>query len=113
MGTAHDQDNELFGILKLTLAIAGHPKATELSGNVAKLPFLILEEIFSSVTILRAEKLWIRLEDLTDEITQPELFNKGQLIVLRICNSLLRKLSKTYNTEVGPLPCLLSRRDRS
>jgi THO complex subunit 1 transcription elongation factor len=41
---------------------------------------------------------WI-FDRLVDQLTHPDFFARGQLVVLRFCNSLLRKLSKSCHTE--------------
>lgn len=90
-----EADEILFKELKFSFAIA----SKQLS--LGKIPFLQLEDIITALTISRAEKFWDKLEELTDDITRTDLFTKGNLVVLRICNFLLKKLSKTCNTEVS------------
>lgn len=89
----------MFALLRFVMTAAAK-RENAYASAIVKIPLILLEEIFTSVTISRAEKLWDDLESLTNDHTWPDLFKRAPLIVLRLCNSLLRKLSKTYNTEV-------------
>lgn len=71
--------------------------------NISKIPFLMLEDVFEHQTINQAEIMWSTVESLESKITHPELFQKGKLVVLKMCNSILRKLSKSCHTEVGSI----------
>ena len=50
-------------------------------------------------TVNNCEKIWVIVEALAEKLTMPELFSRGKFVVLRFCNSLLRKLSKASKTE--------------
>lgn len=74
-------------------------KCAEYDGHLPKIPYLLIEDLVESQTILNAEKIWTIVELLQPKLIQPALFLKGNLILLRLCNSLLRKLSKSCKPE--------------
>ncbi|KAJ1415084.1 THO complex subunit 1 transcription elongation factor-domain-containing protein, partial [Ochromonadaceae sp. CCMP2298] len=71
----------------------------KLSPLLAKIPYLMLEDVLENQTIERAASTWRVVESLVGRITHADLFPKGKLTILKACNSLLRKLSKSCNTE--------------
>ena len=75
--------------------------ATTSSAPVAKIPYLLIEDLFHCQTISAAQQMWSVIESLVDALTVPELFAKGKFVILRTCNALLRRLSKTCHTEVA------------
>ncbi|CAM9154644.1 unnamed protein product, partial [Ectocarpus fasciculatus] len=64
-----------------------------------KIPFLLISDVLERETISVAERVWTTVEELADELTTPVLFSRGKMTVLRFCNALLRRLSKSCNTE--------------
>jgi THO complex subunit 1 len=74
-------------------------KCSEYDGYLPKIPYLLIEDLIESQTIINAEKIWTIVEVLQPKLTQPNLFLKGNLVILRLCNSLLRKLSKSCKPE--------------
>lgn len=68
--------------------------------NFPKIPFLLIEDVLEYQTIHQAKRIWTVVESLVDKITNPVLFNKGKLVVLKTSNAILRKLSKSCDTEV-------------
>jgi len=76
--------------------------------NICKTPYLLIEDVLESETIRSidgteggGQSFWYLLENkFIDSLTKPELFGKGKLIILRACNALLRRLSKTGDTEL-------------
>jgi hypothetical protein len=84
----------------LTFMFAAGLKLTAVCSNLPKIPFLLIEDLFDALTIKEAEIMWGVVESLTDRITHPDLFAKGKFVVLRTCNALLRRLSKSINTAV-------------
>ena len=83
--------------LKLSVVFA--KKCHAISPNIGKIPFLLIMDLLERQTISAAEVVWRTVEELATELTTPELFNRGKLTVLRFCNALLRRLSKSCNTE--------------
>jgi hypothetical protein len=71
-----------------------------ISNAFGKIPFLLIEDLLEFQTIKYCKKIWKIIELLVEKITHPNLFSKGKFVVLKTCNSLLRKLSKSYDTEV-------------
>lgn len=76
--------------------------------QLPKIPFFLLEDLIEHQTISQAKRIWQVVESWVDLITNPVMFNKGKLIVLKTCNSLLRKLSKSCHTEVHIVCCVIS-----
>ncbi|OUM63683.1 hypothetical protein PIROE2DRAFT_43250, partial [Piromyces sp. E2] len=63
------------------------------------LPFTLIEDILEVVIIDESEKIFDYLEERVDRLTVNMLPTKGKgLILLRFCNELLRRVSKTENT---------------
>lgn len=75
-------------------------ECAQLSPNFPKIPFLLIEDLLESQTLQHAAFIWEIVESMIDTLTQPELFNRGKFVILRTCNSLLRRLSKSCHTEV-------------
>ncbi|CAZ80092.1 unnamed protein product [Tuber melanosporum] len=79
--------------LDLSLVLA----ELEISG--AGLPLDLIEELFDSQTIPSCECLFQYLESRIDRVTAGVEGGKGKaLILLRLCNELLKRLSKTEDT---------------
>jgi len=64
-----------------------------------KLPYLVLEDVLDGSPLASCKEVWALMESRTMDLTTAQLFQRGKLILLRICNSLLRRLSKTSETE--------------
>lgn len=47
--------------------------------NFSKIPFLLIEDLLEGQTLARAERFWYIVESFTDQLTLPELFNRGML----------------------------------
>jgi hypothetical protein len=71
-----------------------------LSPNFPKIPFLLIEDLLEGQTLKHAASIWEIIESMVDTLTLPELFSRGKFVILRTCNSLLRRLSKSCHTEV-------------
>eukprot|EP00981_Chlorochromonas_danica_P003643 scaffold681_cov173-Ochromonas_danica.AAC.6 len=67
--------------------------------GLAKVPFLLIEDLLESQTIQQAKSIWKFVETWADKLTTEHLFSKGKFTMLKTCNSLLRKLSKSCDTE--------------
>ncbi|KAL4161544.1 hypothetical protein PRNP1_002098 [Phytophthora ramorum] len=67
-------------------------------------PYKVLEDLMEGQTISTCEKVWDLLESRKDKLTTPEFIaekgrtTKASLCLLRMCNALLRRLSKTHNS---------------
>lgn len=65
----------------------------------ASMPFTLLEEVFDTQTIPAAQRLFSYLETRVDRLTAGMESGKGKaLVLLRLCNELLRRLSKAEDT---------------
>merc|ERR1712130_67619 len=72
---------------------------TKLGFMESTAPFSLLESVFDYQTIQGCCKIFEFLESRIEFLRSPELWTKlAQLAFLRICNGLLRRLSKTNNT---------------
>ena len=73
--------------------------ATELEIADNGLPFTLLEELFDTQTIPAAERFFEYLESRVERLTANMEGGKGKaLVLLRLCNELLRRLSKAEDT---------------
>lgn len=67
-------------------------------------PYKVLEDLMEGQTISTCEKIWELLESRKDKLTTPAFIaekgrtTKASLCLLRMCNALLRRLSKTHNS---------------
>ncbi|RLN73197.1 hypothetical protein BBJ28_00018433 [Nothophytophthora sp. Chile5] len=68
-------------------------------------PYKVLEDLMEGQTISTCEKLWDLLESRKEKLTKsvfiakaPGHTTKASLCLLRMCNALLRRLSKTHNS---------------
>ncbi|POM72481.1 THO complex subunit, partial [Phytophthora palmivora] len=67
-------------------------------------PYKVLEDLMEGQTISTCEKVWELLESRKDQLTTPDFIaekgrtTKASLCLLRMCNALLRRLSKTHNS---------------
>jgi len=62
------------------------------------LPILLLNDIFDSSTLLDCEKLFVFVERNVNIWTSEPFFTAGKNHLLRMCNDILRRLSKSQNT---------------
>lgn len=63
-----------------------------------QVPFILLEDLLEALSVRSAEALWSFVESLAERSTA-EPFSKGKLVILRTCNSMLRKLSKVVHSR--------------
>ncbi|KAL3667204.1 hypothetical protein V7S43_007439 [Phytophthora oleae] len=67
-------------------------------------PYKVLEDLTEGQTISTCEKIWELLESRKEKLTTPAFIaekgrtTKASLCLLRMCNALLRRLSKTHNS---------------
>jgi len=82
------------------------PDATDVDETFAKvrrIPFVLIWDFIEGRPVTGpsgVEAIWPKVESLREKITAPSLFKHGKLILLRTCNSTLRRLSKTLHTEL-------------
>ncbi len=77
---------------------------------IRKIPFLMLEDIFESQPASGLYDLWTALIiPLSPKLTSQDLFSAGKNLLLRLCNSLLRRLSRPCHTSlVGSIKMFLA-----
>ena len=61
-------------------------------------PFLLLSDAFDCITLDHCESLFDLIENNVNTWTKPEFFSSGKILLLRMCNDLLRRLSSSQNT---------------
>lgn len=85
--------NTFADLLDFALVMAEQKMAEE------SLPFTMLEELFDTQTIPACERLFEYLESRVERLTAGMEGGKGKaLVLLRLCNELLRRLSKAEDT---------------
>lgn len=67
--------------------------------SIAKTPYQMLEDILEQQTVSQSEHTWKIVKSLTSKLSSESYFQKGKLQLLKICNALLKKLSKAIHTE--------------
>ena len=67
--------------------------------SIAKTPFQMLEDILEQQTVSQSAHTWEIVQSLTSKLSKDSYFQKGKLQLLKICNGLLKKLSKAIHTE--------------
>eukprot|EP00731_Ephydatia_muelleri_P028448 Em0020g92a len=61
-------------------------------------PFILLGDALDFVTINVCEKIFEFVESRVSTWTQPAFYSSGKILLLRMCNDLLRRLSSALNT---------------
>ena len=61
-------------------------------------PFLILSDAFDMITLDHCENLFSVVEEQVSIWMKPAFFGSGKILLLRMCNDLLRRLSYSQNT---------------
>lgn len=56
--------------------------------------FTLLEDLAESSSVVEAEGVFSFIHDHVAVLRQPHIFGRGKLQLLRMCNNLLRRLSK-------------------
>jgi THO complex subunit 1 len=64
----------------------------------SQIAFLLLEETFESLTIADCERVFDFLESRSALLLEPRIFARSKLVLLRMCNEVLRRLSKAPTT---------------
>jgi len=102
--TLLNNNGNILSLIKFSLAFGPYVTSSSLleTGltSMAKMPYLLIEDMLDSLSIKNAEAIWGIVENLIFEYTSnhPEFLLRGKLVLLRMCNSLLKKLSKSCNT---------------
>ena len=61
-------------------------------------PFILLGDILDCVTLDVCEKVFEFVENRVSTWIQPDFYSSGKILLLRMCNDLLRRLSSAQNT---------------
>lgn len=87
------------------LEVNQYTKMVHLSINSAGLgicyhsvPFILLTDILDYVTLDVCEKVFEFVENRVSTWIQPDFYGSGKILLLRMCNDLLRRLSSAQNT---------------
>eukprot|EP00743_Colponemidia_sp_Colp-15_P008771 GILK01009564.1.p1 GENE.GILK01009564.1~~GILK01009564.1.p1 ORF type:complete len:634 (-),score=139.18 GILK01009564.1:14-1888(-) len=83
----------LTDLFDFTISAAQHSLTEKIT------PFILYEDLFESQTIPEIADVFSLLESRVHLLTEPEFFDKGKLTLLRTCNAILRRLSKTHDTS--------------
>ena len=98
----------IFSLVHFAAAISIHGSGSKLieapidNSQAQKLPFIVLEDFLEGQTAEAIEMLWASLvEPLCDILGHKSLEKGRNIIMLRICNRVLRQLSKGYHTQLS------------
>lgn len=69
------------------------------SKPAGKIPFLLLDDYFEGQTTASCKIIWKWMEESKDLLTVAGVFARGKLYLLRLCNWLLKQLSRMHDTE--------------
>ncbi|CAM9200250.1 unnamed protein product [Chrysoparadoxa australica] len=91
-------DSGIQNFLSLAMSYSG-AEAQEGHALTGRLPCLLLEDLLEGLSTENCKLVWTWLEGSISTLTSEAIFSNGKLILLRLCNRLLRKLSKMHDTE--------------
>jgi hypothetical protein len=63
-------------------------------------PFKLLEDALDASSVSGCGFWWAQVEHYYEALTHTTLFQRGKFVLLRLCNSLLRRLSRTRHAEL-------------
>ena len=69
-------------------------------GPTLCVPFKLLEDALDASSTSGCEFWWAQVERSCEALTHASLFQRGKFVLLRLCNSLLRRLSRTRHAEL-------------
>lgn len=87
--------NRMDGLTKLVLLAN---TSAELGISLYTVPFILLGDIFDCLTLDVCEKIFSFVESHVSTWVRPEFYGAGKILLLRMCNDLLRRLSSAQNT---------------
>jgi len=118
-GEAPGQDLDKKSILEQAFRDVLHKKISLLTSNKTKhltdlvllsssaasqglsfytVPFILLSDIFDCLTLDVCEEVFFFVESHVSTWVSPEFYSSGKILLLRMCNDLLRRLSAAQNT---------------
>nr|CDS25479.1 UDP galactose 4 epimerase [Hymenolepis microstoma] len=89
-------NNELMSEVRALLQLSASSAVEGICS--ASTPFLLISDLINTKPISEAEENFQFLEDTIKALKDASLFGSGRNILLRMCNDLLRRLSKSQNT---------------
>lgn len=72
--------------------------SAELGISLYTVPFILLGDIFDCLTLDICEDIFSFVESHVSTWVRPEFYSAGKILLLRMCNDLLRRLSAAQNT---------------
>ena len=72
--------------------------AATLGISLFTVPFILLSDIFDCLTLDICEEVFVFVETHVSTWVSPEFYSSGKILLLRMCNDLLRRLSAAQNT---------------
>lgn len=89
------KSNQMDDLTKLVLLANA---SAELGISLYTVPFILLGDIFDSLTLDICEEVFSFVESHVSTWVRPEFYSAGKILLLRMCNDLLRRLSSAQNT---------------
>lgn len=86
------ETSEFTGLVLLSIASA------KLDITYHTVPFILLSDILDCVTLDVCEEVFSFVETQVTTWTTPDFYSSGKILLLRMCNDLLRRLSSAQNT---------------
>ena len=87
-------------LLNFSFALIHRYRGASSAKGILRVPYLLFADLLDGQTIEGAEKIWDLVESSIEQLTDSESFNSGRFIILKACNTLLRRLSKSCNPEL-------------
>lgn len=87
--------NKMESLTKLVLLANS---SAELGISFYTVPFILLGDIFDCLTLDVCEEVFTFVESHVSTWVSPEFYSSGKILLLRMCNDLLRRLSSAQNT---------------
>lgn len=94
------QKSSVRQLLRFSFALIHKYRGASSAKGILRVPYLLFADLLDGQTIEGAEKLWDLVESSIEQLTDPQSFNSGRFIILKACNTLLRRLSKSCNPEL-------------
>lgn len=87
--------NRMEGLTRLVLLAN---TSAESGISLYTVPFILLGDIFDCLTLDICESIFSFVESHVSTWVRPEFYSAGKILLLRMCNDLLRRLSSAQNT---------------
>ena len=87
--------NKTEGLTKLVLLANA---SAELGISLYTVPFILLGDVFDCLTLDICESVFFFVEAQVSTWVRPDFYSAGKILLLRMCNDLLRRLSSAQNT---------------